>query len=381
MITVCYVIGQITRGGAEKQLYELVKSIDRAKFRPIVISLSQGGHWSEEMRRAGIELIELRRTKNRESARLFRLIRLLSAIKPEIVHTYLISGNFYGRIAAILARVPIIIASERNVPDIGKDKNLPLFCIDKLLSPFTHGIICNSYKASNVLIGRYLYSAKKVFTVHNGIYADAYARHGFHRSKERAPTIVGTVGRLWPQKNHKLFLDMAKAVLALRSGEDIRFIIVGGGPLQGDLEKYAKYLRIEDRVTFTGERSDVWALLRDMDIFVMTSLYEGISNAIMEAMLMGLPVVATDVGGNCELVTNGETGFLCPSHDENSLADKVIGLMKAKENARIMGGEGKKRILDEFSLPKMVKKTEDVYLTLLARNNVMGGCHLSEPLA
>src|SRR4030067_452745 len=124
MIKICYIIGQLTVGGAERQLYELVKGINREKFYPVVISLSEGGYWSKEIQQLGIQVIEMRRRKNIEFARLFKLIRLLKMIKPEIVHTYLFPANSYGRIASILSKVPVIIASERNLPELGKDKNI-----------------------------------------------------------------------------------------------------------------------------------------------------------------------------------------------------------------------------------------------------------------
>jgi hypothetical protein len=146
MTKVCYIIGQLGRGGAEKQLYELVRGINKKKFHPTVISLSHGGFWGEEIRKLGIEVIEIQRKKNREFSRLFNLIKLLRSIKPDIINTYMFSANSYGRIAAIISRIPIIIISERSLPDIGKDKNRYQIFIEKFLAAFTHAIICNSRK-------------------------------------------------------------------------------------------------------------------------------------------------------------------------------------------------------------------------------------------
>ncbi len=368
MIKVCYIIGQLGKGGAERQLYELVKGINREMFEPVVISLSQGGHWGREIQKLNIQVIELQRRKNREFTRLFKLIKILKVIKPDIVHTYMFSANSYGRVAAFIVRVPFIIASERTPGEIGKDKNKYRIYIDKLLASFTHGIICNSHKASDSLVKRYSFNAKKVFTVHNGFnVANFLKNNSFNSQKKLAKKVVGTVGRLYPQKNHRLFLDMAKIVLERSEDESIKFVIVGKGELRDELERYSQSLGIENNVMFMGERNDIPDLLQNMDIFVMTSLYEGMSNAIMEAMAAGLPVVATDAGGNSELVIDGETGFLCPSNDAKVLAGRVARLINDGKEAKRMGENGRKRILNEFGIEKMIKETENIYKELLEK--------------
>lgn len=369
MIKICYVIGQLSMDGAERQLYELVKGISKKSFLPIVISLNEGDYWGEEIRKLNIQLIEIPRKKNKEFTRLFRLIKLIKVIKPDIVHTYMFSANSYGRIAAILTGVPIIVAAERNLPEIGKDKNIYQICCDKLLAIFSDGIICNSFKASDTLVKKYSFNTKKVFTVHNGINVrDFLKENSFNCKKQLASKVIGTIGRLYPQKNHKLFLDMAKAILDISGNSNIKFLIVGDGPLRNELEDHSERLGIENSVVFTGERSDIPELLQSMDIFVMTSLYEGMSNTIMEAMLAGIPVVATDVGGNSELVIGGETGFLCQLNDPVALAEKIIGLIKNESKAKQMGENGRKRVMNEFGIRKMIKKTEDVYRELLSKN-------------
>jgi glycosyltransferase involved in cell wall biosynthesis len=368
MIKICYVIGQLSRGGAEKQLYELVKGINREMFHPVVISLSSGGGWVKEFRKLNIQVIELQRRKNREFTRLFKLIKLFRTIKPDIVHTYLFSANSYGRIAAIIAGVPVIIASERSLPERGKDKKGYQVFLDKLLAFFSHGIICNSLKASGTLVKKYSFDADKVFTVHNGINTVDFLRETDLDSQQKiAGKVVGTVGRLSSPKNYRLFLEMARIVLENFESRNLKFVIIGDGELRDELEKYSQQSGIADNVVFIGESDDVFPLLQTMDVFVMTSLYEGLSNAIMEAMLAGLPVVATDVGGNRELVVNGETGFLCSSNDASSLAARVIGLLGNEQDAGQMGDKGKKRVITEFSVEKMVGETEGIYMGFLTR--------------
>lgn len=183
-IRIIYVIGQLSKGGAEKQLYETVKSIDKDRFDPIVVSLSQSGYWADKIRKLGIELIEIPRKKNIEFSRVFRLIKIFREKRPDIVHTYMFSGNSYGRIAAILTRVPVIIASERSLPEIGKNKRRYHIFIDRLFSSFSHGIICNSYIAAEILVIKYSFNSQKVFTVSNGIDASFYLKENSKNKKK-----------------------------------------------------------------------------------------------------------------------------------------------------------------------------------------------------
>ena len=367
MIKICYIIGQLSKGGGERQLFELVKGINYDKFDPLVISLSQGGYWCKEIQKLGIQVVELRRRRHKEVTRLFKLINLLKAIKPDIVHTYLHSANVYGRIAAILNKVPVIIASERSLPEIGKNETFLGICLAKLLAIFSSAIICNSYMASETYIKRYSFDKKKVFTVHNGINGTEFLKEiGLNNQKKLAESVVCTVGRLSPPKNHQLFLEMAKMVLDIYQNRNLKFVIAGGGPLRDELVGYSNHLGIEKYLLFTGEREDIPSLLQNTDVFVMTSVYEGLSNSIMEAMLAELPVVATDVGGNKELVIDGQTGFLCPANDPSVLTKKVIHLIENKQEAGGMGKNGKEVIMKEFKIERMIKETENIYYELLS---------------
>lgn len=363
MVKICFIIGQLEVGGAEKQLFELVKNIDKKIFDPTVISLNRGDIWAERIRGIGIKLIELDRGKNFELKRFSSILKILMKIKPDIVHTFLFSANSYGRIASILAGVPILIASERNLP--GRDGNGFQAFMNRILGWFSHAVICNSQKAADVLIKRYGFNPAKIFTIYNGVESNVTSTIEKRSKKYK---VVGTVGRLAPQKNHRLFLDSARALLD--SHKNLRFMVIGGGPLRDNLIRYSKLIGIHDKIEFTGERTDVNDFLKKMDIFVLTSSYEGLSNAIMEAMLSGLPVIATDVGGNSELVVNGVTGFLCPENNAEAISEKASVLINDENMAQIMGENGRKKMLSEFSIGKMVLSTQDIYFKLLSRKKI-----------
>jgi len=366
MNKVCYVIGQLTKGGAERQLFELVSGLDRKSFDPVVISLSSGGYWAGEMKKAGVRVFELWRNKSFEFRRFVGLVKLIRSLRPDIVHTYLFAANCYGRIAALACGVPVIIASERNNPEIGKDKNRRQAAIDKMLARLSNGIICNSLAASKCLIETYSYDARKVFTVRNGMRGpDGPANNPGQSGRKKGVWVVGTTGRLCRQKNLYHFLTVARELLSGAGGLKMKFVIIGEGEERRDLEDHARSLGIGNYVEFTGERHDVGELLGSMDVFAMTSLYEGLSNSIMEAMAAALPVVATDVGGNGELVIDGETGFLCPAGDVRGFARRIMDIFRDEAEAGRLGENGKKRIITEFGVEKMIKDTESIYLKLM----------------
>ncbi len=366
---VLYVIGQLGIGGAEKQLFYLVRGLNRQRYKPAVVSLSRGGYWADAIRSEGVEVTELERKKNVESARLMKLLRVMIRFRPAIVHTYLSSANSYGRIAAALARIPIKITSERTF--VLPESRFVRF-MDSELSRFTDAIICNT-RANLHYLGMNHRLHSDLLTIYNGI--EALAPNGADRERLRAEfgvgrdeLVVGTIGNLTPPKNHHFLLRVASNLLRRSDLKDrLRFIIIGGGILEKELRGLADSLDIASRVVFAGQRQEALGYLRAFDVFIMTSHYEGLSNAIMEGMLCELPCVVTDVGGNSELVTEGETGFVVPPGDQERFAARIAALLDDPLLRRAMGTRGAKRILNEFPLERMVGETEGKYEELLER--------------
>ena len=361
MIKVCYVITTLGKGGAEKQLFELIYGIDKSIFSPSIISLSQGGYWKERIEGLDIPVFDLPRKKNKEISRLIKLTGLIRTISPDIVHTYMWSANTYGRIASIILNIPVIIASERNISQVGKDKKKYEIFIDQLLSFFTDKIICNSLSASKSLTKIYSIKKDKVILVHNGIDSTKYRLNKslLYNSSE---ITIGIVGRLEYQKNHKLFLEAAKIILKNVKNIKLRFLIVGDGQLNTYLVKYSKTLGIYENIDFIGQTHNVNQFYKQMDIFVLTSHFEGLPNALMEAMASSIPVVAVDVGGIRELIHKNKTGFLCTPNSASDIADKVIFLIKNQKKGLMIGNKGRTYIEKNFDIKKMVTLTEYTYL-------------------
>ena len=176
---------------------------------------------------------------------------------------------------------------------------------------------------------------------------------------------MGVLVNLNGVKGPGVLLEAAVRVIAYEP--KAKFVLIGTGPLRQELEARAGALSLRDRVLFLGARQDVPNLLIRMEMLVAPSFAEGFSNAVLESMAAGLPVVATDVGGNREAIIDGETGFLAPSHDPSALADRILRLLADRSLAKRMGRAGRRRIEAHFTLERMVVETECFYERLLER--------------
>ena len=361
-VRLLFVIAGLGRAGAEKQLYLLLKHLDRDAFAPTVVSLSAGGAWVAPIRALGVPVTELPRRHSLEGQRLLGLYRQVRRSAPDILQTVLFPDLAYGLLAGRLARVPVLIASRR-IDHYGDGRPV-LRAVNRLLLPLADAVICNARRSLRY-VPRAL--AARCAVIPNGVEPviparrRADVRHGLDLPADIP--VVGTVGRLMPQKNHRLFLQVASDVL--RSRPRAAFLLVGGGPLEAELRRQAGEPGLAGRVALTGERADVADLLGAMDVFLLTSEREGMSNALMEAMTLGLPCVATDAGGSAEVVAHGETGYVCPRGDRGSLAGHVGALLDDPGLRGRLGAAGRRRAVTGFAPDAMARATETLYRRLL----------------
>ncbi len=364
-INIFYLIATLDIGGAERQLVELVKRIDKKKFNPVVCCLTRGGPLEKELKDAKIKYFILGKKFKFDFSVIFNLIPILKQENIQILHTWMFTSNAFGRVAGIIAKIPIIIAEEQCV-DIWKNK-FHLF-IDKTLSYFTDKIICVSEGVKNFYYQRAYIPLDKMITIYNGIKIYDNVNIDTGKKKEEFGIIandkvITTVGRLAPQKGIE-YLLYAVPIL-LESLPKTKFLIVGEGAERNKLENLARKLNISKNVIFTGLRNDIKEILAVTDVFVLPSLFEGFPNVIMEAMLAGKPVVATEIPGIDELAVNGKTGFLVPPKDVNSLASAIIALLKNPKEGKKMGIKGRQRIEKYFSINETVRETEELYKVLI----------------
>ena len=370
---VAYVIGELGNGGAEYQLYELVRGLDRTRVDPTVLVLAAGGYWAARIRDLRVVVEEIAGRGSADLGRLRRLRAALRRLAPDVLHTVLWSGNCYGRMAALGLGIPVVIAAERNV--IAR----PAWqvAVERVLDRSTDAYLVNSGAVADGLVTRERLPAAKIRVVHNGIDLTRLPPFSLDRVAARRTAgfdpqrrLVAQVGRLTAQKDYPTFLAAAARVAV--EVADVDFLVVGEGELRDELEAEVGRLDLGGRVRFLGLRHDVPALLGAVDVLALTSRWEGLPNVVIEAMAIGAVAVATDVGGARELLASGETGFIVPPGDAGAVADAVLGVLRAPEAALRIATAARRRIETEFTIDAMVRRTTELYERCLARTGLAG---------
>jgi glycosyltransferase involved in cell wall biosynthesis len=360
-IRIGYVIGQLTRGGAERQLYELVKGLDRARFPCVVYCLSEDvAPYGDLLAATGAPVRILSRARRLDVGRALALARLARADNLQILHSFLIHASGYAWPAQRMARVPHLITSARNCRPAG-------FLRDRIIRRAfraSDAVVCNGEAVRAFVARHYGTAPARCRVIHNGVDLGRFAPPGPGADREPGP-VIATVGRLVPQKDLPLFLEAA--ALLRRAVPASRFRVIGDGPGRAALEQAAAGLGLADAVAFLGERADVPDLLRSADVFWLTSAWEGLPNVLLEAQASALPVVARDVGAAREVVRHGVTGYLVEGRDAGEFASRTRGLLAHPEEALAMGRAGRRRVEDAFSLEAMVRSTERLYRDVAGR--------------
>jgi glycosyltransferase involved in cell wall biosynthesis len=364
---ILHIIPTLDRGGAEKQLALLSAGLKQRAWDVHVACLTRGGPWEAELNRAAVPYHILGKRWKFDPVAYFALKQHIAKLKPDIVQTWLFAANSYGRQAALACGVKHVIASERCVDPW---KSWWQLAIDRHLAARTTKIVANSAGVVEFYTQRGL-PADKFALIPNGMELPTTNTAAISRSElleqlQLPPQarLIAAVGRLWPQKRLKDLIwafDLLQCVL-----DDVYLLIIGDGPQRWRLERYASQVQPEGKVRFLGERGDVPKLLPHMECLWLGSEYEGQSNAILEAMATGLPVVATNIAGNRELVVPGETGYLVPVGDRAGIATATRELLSNSEQAERWGQAGRARVASEFSLEGMVSRYEQLYRDLLA---------------
>ncbi len=368
MLNVLYIILNLGQGGAERVVIDLAKTLDRSRFNPTVCCLYDKGPFAEELERENIKVIALNKKRRVELSIIKKLIGIIRENDIHIVHTHLWGPNFWGRIAAKIAKTPVIIATEHN-EDTWKSKFY--FLLDKWLFHWTDRVIAVSNGVKKFYVNKAGLDAKKIEVIHNGINVNKEEGNQFSISRLKKElgikgdeSVLAVIGRLVPQKGHRYFLMALKELLAKYR---IRGLIIGSGPLEQELKEFSQNLGLQNNVIFTGFRQDVPNLLKAIDVLVMPSLREGLPITSLEAMAVGVPVVATKVGGTPEVIIDGQTGILVAPNSHTALKEGISRLIDNSNLSPQIINNAKTRIKAEFSIAKMVNTTERLYEELYKR--------------
>lgn len=349
------VVGQLSTGGAEGQLWEVTRGIDRSRFDPVVYSLSpQIQPIGELLAQGGVPL---RVADRRGWHRAWWLADSLAADGVQVVHAWLYIANAVSWAARWFGGVYPMITSARNCKVQGCSSQVT----NTLAFRSSRAIVANSNDVAAYIVRHYRAPRDRIRVIYNG--TDTERFHPGERNGARDLGLIVAIGRLVEQKNHALFLQAAA-----RLAQDVktaRFMIVGDGPLRPALEMQARSLGIADRVTFTGERRDVETILRTASLFWLTSRWEGMPNVVIEAMASGVPAIATDVGGTRELIRSDVDGFVVPEGDVESFVARSRDLLRDDARWRQFATAARARA-EEFSSARMVAAMSQLYEEVLS---------------
>ena len=369
------VVPTLMCGGTENQFMTLSRRLDPARFDLEFACLRRWGPFVQELAERRIPLSEYQISTFRSVqalAQQARLARHIARRRIKIVHAY----NFYGNVFAVPpARLaaPVVIASIR---DCAPYLTAMQKRVQRYACQFADCVLVNATAVKDWLIGEG-YDASKIVVIRNGVDLTGFDRTGGPGSASAASSgwrrqtpLVAVVSRLTRLKGLEHLLEAA-AMLKPRY-PDVRFLVVGETspmevPYLDELKQLADRLGVGDRVIFTGRRSDVPALLSGVNVSVMPSLNEALSNVLLESMAAGAPTVATRVGGTPEALVDERTGLLVPPGDSRAIADAVGRLLDNPSLAGRLGQAARALIKDRFSVDRMVQSTEDLYTELLAR--------------
>ena len=367
-IHVLHLITELDTGGAQSALARLMARLDRRRFTPTVACLYNGDAIvARRIRALGVPVTDLGMTTRWRWDAFVRLYRLLRHGRPTILHTWMFHANLPGRVLGRLAGVPVIITSRRNENIGGAMRER----FNRWTAHLDDRVVAVCELARQAEVERAGVVLDHVVTIYNGVdvarfpvasmQATAQARRAI--GMPVGVPLVGSLGRLHPQKG---FSDLLTAFAQVRQRiPSVRLFVAGDGELRDDLEAQARSLGMAAVVTFAGVRADVSEVLAALDVFVLPSLWEGMPNAVLEAMASGLPVVATAVGGTPEVVVDGVTGLLVPPQDPGALAQAVEQFLRDPGLRRTMGRAGRRRVEQHFDIRETVRQVEDLYETLL----------------
>lgn len=360
---VLHVVYSFSIGGLENVIVQLINRLPADRFEHVVLSLTTISDFRDRVTQPHVRFIALEKPPGHAVPLYPRIWRLLRELRPDVLHTC----NF----AALelvplgwLARVPLRLHAEHGWDAHDRNgKNLRHQRVRRFYRPFVSHFVGVSKEIDNYLGSAIRVSAPRRSLIANGVDTAQFSPAvGVRQAVPGCPFepgkhwLIGTVGRLQTVKNQPL---LARAFVRLvqqrpQAADRLRLVVVGEGPLRGEIESILSAAGLPHLAWLPGARNDVPAVLRMLDVFVLPSQAEGTSCTLQEAMAIGLPVVATAVGGNPELVQQGHTGLLVPSDDEAALADALASLWDAPELARDMGQAGRELALRTLGLDAMV---------------------------
>jgi sugar transferase (PEP-CTERM/EpsH1 system associated) len=363
LINIAHVIPAMNVGGREKVVIDILKQLDRTKFNIEVVCLGDKGGLYDEFESTDLPIHFFKKKAGFRPKLFIELKKHFTKHQYDIVHSHNPGSFIYTAIGAELARIPMIINSEHGYSyDITFRK--------RLFESFLMNIIDLTLTVSDDLckkiLNRPFVKQSKVKRLYNGIPVEKFL-HDVQKRKEirnflnvgETTLLIGTIGRLVKVKDHKTLIRSFKIVH--QTFPDSKLVIVGEGTRKNELFDLSNQLGLSSEIIFTGTRDDISCILSGLDVFVLSSISEGISITLLEAMAAGLPVVATSVGGNVEIVEDHFSGLLVLPKSPQLMAKALIFMIQNVSKREKFGDTGKKTVMQKFNIKKMIENLEAIY--------------------
>ncbi|MBN1977596.1 MAG: glycosyltransferase [Anaerolineae bacterium] len=354
-------------GGAETFVRRVTPRLRQSGWNVRVVTLVGGGSLAHDLRADNVPVIELAASKRDLSCALVRLYRLWRREPPALIHTHLYHAGIVGRIMARFMHLAPVIVHQHG-PESYRSRLRTV--VDRMIASWGACYVTSCQAVAEVLHRRERIPPARIYTIYNGLdlKPDMSVARPTDWPVPPGALTIGCVGRFSSEKGQ---LDLLEALACLCPDAPLpHCIFLGDGQMRPYLKQRRSTLNLIERVHFMGVRNDVKSWLSCFDLFVLPSLWEGISLALLEAMAAGLPVVATAVGGTPEVVVDGVTGLLVPPADPDALAQAISTLLRNPDLRRSLGQAGQRRVLEHFSMTSTVRRIIALYEALLCEKGI-----------
>jgi glycosyltransferase involved in cell wall biosynthesis len=387
-IKVLRIIGRLNVGGPAIHVVNLTAGLNPSRYQSLLVAGSENraeGSMLDFALMHGVmpmaipEIVTSFSLTPRDGKALWKLYGLIRKERPHIVHTHTAKAGFLGRLAARLAGVPIIVHTFHGHVlhgYYGPLKNVLLRRMEQSLAWFTDRLVTVSEQVKRELVSYDIAGAEKINVIPLGFDLEPFLNSRAHRGEFRREIgfsdeikLVGIVGRIFPIKNHSLFLESAARIYAREP--TARFVIVGDGVLRSALEQQAQELGLDRQVLFMGWRRDLPRIYADLDVLVVSSDNEGTPVSAIEAMASSCPVVATHVGGLPDLITHKKTGFLVRPKDADGIAASVLQLLHNPQLAQTLGRNARIAAQNRFAMSRLISDVDHLYSRLLEEKCIL----------
>jgi glycosyltransferase involved in cell wall biosynthesis len=356
--------------GAEAMVYQLCRGLREIGEIDILVVLLNEGKLAKELKRAGFEVCIVDEAESSQVKIIQKVYRIVRGFSPHIIHSHRYKENFVAWVVAKYSRNIGLVATQHGMPEtigtkLGVIEKLRPFCFFRLMSSgFDHSVFV-SWEMKRSLVGSYGFREDQVSVVHNGIHIPP----GREKSTKKE-VLIGSAGRLFPVKDYLFLVEIAR--VAVNQNDSLRFLLAGDGPDWNKISLKVKNMGLEKYFKLLGNQEDMDSFFSSLDIYINTSIHEGIPMSVLEAMARWLPVIAPDVGGLSEIVEDGTTGYLVANRDPGEFAERVLALLDV-DVRESFAFASRKRAEKFFSREAMAQKYWQVYTEVNTERGMIPG--------